>query len=51
VEALLNILDSFQAGWKEKKYVQFPFPMWVSSKIIKFMPNFLYEPIAARIKK
>jgi len=36
---------------KEKKYVQFPFPMWVSSKIIKFMPNFLYEPIAARIKK
>lgn len=36
---------------KGKKYVQFPFPMWAGSKIIKFMPNFLYEPIAARIKK
>lgn len=36
---------------KEKKFVQFPFPMWASAKIIKFMPNFLYEPIAARIKR
>ncbi|MBN1940433.1 MAG: SDR family NAD(P)-dependent oxidoreductase [Candidatus Aminicenantes bacterium] len=36
---------------KEKKYIQFPFPMWASSKVIKFMPNFLYEPIAAKVKK
>lgn len=36
---------------KEKKYVQFPFAMWASSKAIKFMPNFLYEPIAAQVKK
>lgn len=35
---------------KGKKYIQFPFPMWVGSKIIKFLPNFLYEPIAGRIK-
>ena len=36
---------------KEKKFVRFPFPMWVGSMIIKVLPNFLYEPIAARIKR
>jgi len=36
---------------KENKIIRFPFPMWVGSMIIKVLPNFLYEPIAARIKK
>jgi len=36
---------------KEKKYIQFPFPMWASSKILRFMPNFLYESVAAKVKK
>lgn len=36
---------------KEKKFILFPFPIWVSSKCIRVMPNFLYEFIAAKFKK
>jgi short-subunit dehydrogenase len=35
---------------KEKKYIQFPFPMWAGYKVLKILPKFLFDPIASRIK-
>jgi short-subunit dehydrogenase len=36
---------------KEKKLIQFPLPTVLASKLLKVMPNFLFEMIAGRIKK
>jgi hypothetical protein len=36
---------------KEKTLIQFPRPIVLGSKLLKAMPGFLYERIAARIKK
>jgi short-subunit dehydrogenase len=36
---------------KEKRLIQFPWPMVFGAKLLKVMPNFLYEAIAARIKR
>ena len=36
---------------KEKSMIQFPLPIVLGSKLLKAMPGFLYERIAARIKR
>ena len=36
---------------KEKTMIQFPLPIVLGSKLLKAMPDFLYERIAARIKR
>lgn len=36
---------------KEKMMIQFPLPIVLASKLIKTMPGFLYDKIAARIKR
>jgi short-subunit dehydrogenase len=36
---------------KEKTMIQFPLPIVLASKLLKAMPGFLYERIAARIKR
>ncbi len=36
---------------KEKRLIQFPLPMVLGSRLVKAMPGFLYESIAARIKR
>jgi short-subunit dehydrogenase len=36
---------------KEKSLIQFPLPIVLGSKLLKAMPGFLYERLAARIKR
>jgi len=36
---------------KEKRLIQFPLPMVLSAKLLKAMPDFMFERIAGRIKR
>ena len=36
---------------KERKHVAFPFPIRAGSRVLRHMPTFLYEYVAAKVKK